>query len=72
MPNPRLPRGDQAPPRIAWTVAEVAVMVGVSYEAALALCSVNGGPIDSFHLGRLIRIPIGAPEAYMKAATVPA
>ena len=69
MANPRVPVGDAAPPRTAITPAEAAAKLAVSYEQALALCSVNGGPIRSWRVGRLIRIPVGAVEDYVAAVS---
>jgi hypothetical protein len=72
MARVRIPTGDAAPPRIAWSVAEVASSLGLGYDAALALMSVHGGPIPSFRAGQYIRVRCVDLEAYTAAAVVPA
>lgn len=49
---------DGAPPRTAYSIAEAAESLGLTYEQTRALC--HSGEIRAVYVGRYIRVPADA------------
>lgn len=58
------PSAQGAPPRTAYSLAEVAASLGISYEQARALA--KSGQLRSIPAGRYVRIPVPALADFLR------
>ena len=55
------------PPNLAWSPKELGAALGVSDDLILGLCA--RGELDSFRIGRFVRIPDEAARRWIERAT---
>lgn len=57
----------QRPHRTAWSLAEVAEQLGLTYEQVRRLC--HSGELHSIRAGRYIRVPVAALDEFLRGRT---